>query len=766
MYMGDYNAQQIPFYVHCHDMVRNGNFLWDFGTELGTDFLSSYTYYTVTSPFFWLTVPFPSSWVPYLMGPLFVLKFSCAALASYAYIKKYTNTQKAAAFGALLYAFSGWSTYNIFYFQFHEPLIIFPLVLLALDKLIEEKKFGFFSLSIATSAILNYYFSVGIIVFVILYWFIRTVSKSWNMTVGKTFWILGEGILGLLMACFVLVPSAAAVFGMSRTGSLLNFKHWFYYESFEMYACIFQSLFLPPDIPAIQSGIYCKPVAWQSLSMYLPLIGPIGVLTFIEKNKKNWMSLLIKVCIVMMFIPVLNTLFTLLQPVYYARWFMMPLLIMSLMSAKSFEDYKVKDHVKPAIAVFLVTVIYSFVIIALNLTGVLSGGILGLFFIFTGLTIFSFILLFITYGNSKNKAPIKARRLLPLMLTVVIFFSSFSILYGFNSAQEGNDMSFIKRVNSDVSELATDNCRVSALTSYNNIFMYSKNIMATDCFHSVVDGNTSLFYESVLGSKRTVTSQVVMNYASYKSLLSVKYFVVDKTELKYYLDYDPKSNHGDKKSNETAKQIQSAYKKHGSALYPGFKSVVDREDYEIFENECYLPFGIPYDSYILQKDYNKLSTEQKNEALLKALIVTDKSDVSDLSEFKASESFSDDDYIKYCKNLKKLCGTNFKGSSSLKLKIETDAPCYILVSIPANDGWNATVNKKPSKILKADGGLIAVRVDAGNNLINLKYHSKPLEFGFKISFGASIVFLLLFVSTKIRNRIKKTDEELDTVFKI
>ena len=80
-YMGDYNAQQIPFYVHCDQAIREGNIIWDWGTELGTSFLGSYTYYTLCSPFFWFTLLFPTSWVPYLMGPLLMLKFALSGLA-------------------------------------------------------------------------------------------------------------------------------------------------------------------------------------------------------------------------------------------------------------------------------------------------------------------------------------------------------------------------------------------------------------------------------------------------------------------------------------------------------------------------------------------------------------------------------------------------------------------------------------------------------------------------------------------------------------
>ena len=77
LYYGDFNVQQVPFYQMCHDAVRSGNMGWSWTTDLGANFMGSYTFYLLGSPFFWLTIPFPSEAVPYLMAPLLVLKFAC-----------------------------------------------------------------------------------------------------------------------------------------------------------------------------------------------------------------------------------------------------------------------------------------------------------------------------------------------------------------------------------------------------------------------------------------------------------------------------------------------------------------------------------------------------------------------------------------------------------------------------------------------------------------------------------------------------------------
>ena len=114
-FYGDFNVQQIPFYKECHAAIKSGNIFWNWNTDLGANFIGSYSFYLLGSPFFWLTIPFPNSFVPYLMGPLLILKFGCAALTAYFYIRRFTRTPDAAMLGGLLYAFSGFSVYNIFF---------------------------------------------------------------------------------------------------------------------------------------------------------------------------------------------------------------------------------------------------------------------------------------------------------------------------------------------------------------------------------------------------------------------------------------------------------------------------------------------------------------------------------------------------------------------------------------------------------------------------------------------------------------------------
>lgn len=72
-YAGDYAYQQIPFYYHGARTVQDFSIGWDWYTDIGSDFIGSYTYYFLGSIFFWAIC-----WLP---GRLINLCNACYAVS-------------------------------------------------------------------------------------------------------------------------------------------------------------------------------------------------------------------------------------------------------------------------------------------------------------------------------------------------------------------------------------------------------------------------------------------------------------------------------------------------------------------------------------------------------------------------------------------------------------------------------------------------------------------------------------------------------------
>ena len=74
-YYGDYNVQQVPFYILAHRAVRNGQFFWNPYIDLGSSMGGSLSFYLWGSPFFWLTIPFQEETVPYILPFIMSLRY-------------------------------------------------------------------------------------------------------------------------------------------------------------------------------------------------------------------------------------------------------------------------------------------------------------------------------------------------------------------------------------------------------------------------------------------------------------------------------------------------------------------------------------------------------------------------------------------------------------------------------------------------------------------------------------------------------------------
>ena len=101
-YAGDFNSQQITFYRYMNGFVKGAGYpdsafagaphnTFSWATDLGSGVMNAYSFYLYGSPFFWLSVLLPQSWLPYMMVPLLVLKFGVAGGGAYLYLKRYVK---------------------------------------------------------------------------------------------------------------------------------------------------------------------------------------------------------------------------------------------------------------------------------------------------------------------------------------------------------------------------------------------------------------------------------------------------------------------------------------------------------------------------------------------------------------------------------------------------------------------------------------------------------------------------------------------------
>ena len=127
LYAGDFNSQQIPFYMYMNQMVKSGSLNWGWAIDLGSSVVNSYSFYLLGSPFFWLSCLFPRKAIPYVMPYLLMAKFAVGNLGAFGYLRRYAKNDNFAMIGALMYTFCGFSIYNIFFNHFIESVVFFSV---------------------------------------------------------------------------------------------------------------------------------------------------------------------------------------------------------------------------------------------------------------------------------------------------------------------------------------------------------------------------------------------------------------------------------------------------------------------------------------------------------------------------------------------------------------------------------------------------------------------------------------------------------------
>lgn len=746
MYYGDFNSQQLMFYKHAHQMVKEGNLGWDWGTDLGSGFLSTYSFYLIGSPFFWLTTLFPVGSTLYLMPWLLSLKTAVAAVCAYAFIRRFVENRDAAFIGAMLYAFSGFQTYNVFFNHFHDATAVFPLVLLGFEVLTQEKKRGLFALAVAATALINYYFFVGTVVFMLVYFFIRCSDKNFKMD-GKIFFSLAcEAVIGTAIAGIILLPSVLSVMENYRVSNRFIGLDYILYNDKARIPRIFQAFFTLSDMPARVNLFDVDSARWASIAGYLPLFSMCGVIAYYRtRKKKDWLCTALIVYVIMACIPFLNSSFILFNSSYYARWFYMPILLFTLMTSKVIDEDA--DLLKKGFAPTAIAGIGFLLVGSLpkyNDDKEIVYGQLAQYEELYKIQIRVTVLMIIALGVlifyvAKNNRKQFGKIAVWMTIAACIICNCSEVFYGVKQGSDNADyidraiygaknlnMDKLER-NSDYQNPDSTFYRIDTSESVDNWCMYW-DLSSMRCFHSAVNPSIMDFYRE-LGQTRDVASRMDTDVYPLRSLLSVKY---------YFNELPSKQRRGEEEV-EHPKTVGNL---------EDFTYADTMNGFNIYENKNFIPMGFAFDNYVLDRDIKDHSDKvEKTQMLMKTLVLTEAqadkySDVISYYEFDDEEDFTEEAYEKFCGERKaEACYSFTKDTNGFTGKIEIDEPKLVFFSVPFEYGWSAKVNGVDTDIEKVDYGLMAVLCPAGDSTIEFSYKADGLGKGIGLTITGIILML-------------------------
>ncbi|MBD5160057.1 MAG: YfhO family protein, partial [Ruminococcus sp.] len=672
IYYGDFNAQQIPFYNLANDAVRNGQFGWNWYTDLGSDLMTSYSFYLIGSPFFWLSTLLPRSLVTLSIPFLLALKHGVASLTAYAYIRKFVHSKNSALIGAMLYSFSGFQVYNIFFNHFQDVTAFFPLMLIAMEENINNNRKGVFALSVSLMAFINYYFFTGQAVFLIVYYLFRMKCTDFN-TSWRKFWLLClEAVAGTMIAGIILLPTAIAIMGNYRVSEHLYGQNVVLYSDKTRIARIIQTFFMPVDVPARPNLFDSDHAKWSSIGGYLPLFSMTGVITFFRTHKKHWSVKISVLCIICAFIPILNSAFYMLNASYYARWYYMPILIFSMMTARTLDEKDV--DIVPAIKICAVMLTAYGLISCIpeKKNDKLSFFTMPRDILYFLLTLAIAVVFLITTGyifyRKKKNFPYKRLAVCCTAVASVICVLT-AVIYGANSQKNAKDYinSAIKGGDSIYENVSEDNFFRIDISEDRDNYPMIWGLPTMRAFQSVVESSIMNFYPEV-DVQRDVASRPDRKHYTLRGLFSVKYYYQYKESID--------------ENTDIPKELT------------GFELVGENEYFDIYENKLYIPMGMAFDSFITKDELKDESASVREKTLLHSLVLDEqqaekysgilgKTDISELTSLGRS------DYDDLCMKRQINSGDTFSyDSKGFVSEITLDKPELVFYSVPYSKGWS------------------------------------------------------------------------------
>jgi len=749
LYCGDFNSQQLPFSYYLTGMLQQARqtgifptYCW--ATDLGSGFTESYSFYLLGSPFFRLASLLPQSWSPYLMVPLLCLKFAFAGAGACLWSRRYLTSPISCQLVGVLYAFSGFSVYNIFFNHFVDVVAVFPYLLWSVDSFFfapeSRQPLPYVPFAVALCLAVNYFFFVGQAVFLILYFVIRAKGEEWRPSLRKLALFALQVVLGVCMAAFLALPSFFQVLANPRVNSFSFGYNLILYRRTQQYLAILSSALLPPD-PAYLPNLFsdCS-VKWTSMSLYLPFVSMSGVLVYLRTHKKSCWKKLLLTCGVMAIVPVLNSAYYAFNSSYYCRWYYMPLLIMALVTARALEEAPRQQWLSAVRSCTLLTAVFLLSALLPDQDG--DGNFtlgaedsLTRLLISLAIAAGSLLLLYLLLNKLKDR-----RSLLVccgVLAGAIGCISGIFVIAAGKLPQQAGDAdypneTYIWRVQlKDWLDNADDSYyRIDTWESYTNLGLWldRSNIQF---FNSTVDPAIMEFYPSV-GISRDVASEVALDRYALRGLLGVKYLLTPSDRLAEFYEADTHS--GD------------------------WVEVTQIGPYSILEYQYYLPMGSCYEYYITPQQLEAVREKNRANLLLRALVLSEEQVAAygDWLQPLSDESCTVVSYHAYSEDIadrqQSCCDSFVTDTTGFTAHINTDKDTLVFFPVPYNQGWSATVNGSSAPVEKVDNGLMAIPVRAGDNTLRLEYSARGARAGKIISVVAVLAGLIWMVAEILYRR--------------
>ncbi len=238
----DMYHQYAPFFSEFQDKLsRGGSLLYSWNIGMGVNFSALYAYY-LASPMNWLLLLCPKSLVIEFMTYGIVLKIGLSGLSFAYYLNRHCGREDfgAGIFG-IFYALSGYMAAYSWNIMWLDCILLFPLIMLGMEKMLNEKSGLLYGVCLGFSILSNYYISIMTCIFMVIYYVVLLIldsgsGKTWKDYAAYTARFSMYSLLAGGAAAAVLIPEVYALQMTASAETTFPKTVSSYFSMFDMFA--------------------------------------------------------------------------------------------------------------------------------------------------------------------------------------------------------------------------------------------------------------------------------------------------------------------------------------------------------------------------------------------------------------------------------------------------------------------------------------------------------------------------------------------------
>lgn len=603
-----------PAFSYLGDFLReaflNGNLkFYDFSLGLGNDIFSFLgTWYL--EPLSFLSIFVPENYLEKAYLIIIIFRFYLVGASFSAYSLYMKNRVWPTLLASFVYTFSVYAlVFGVKWPVFLMPMIYLPILFIGIEKIIEKQSSTIFIIGIFFSTWTSYFYLYINTIICIIYFLIRVFQFNKNILVypfsrnsffKKSFLSIRSYLLGIGMAFVVLLPNIYIFLNSNRsTSAKQSIENMFYYGK-----GWFGGL-LKYTIAPVKLWAYSPLPEFDLFIGVIPISAISVILLFFNRKLKELLGLKIFAIIMGLFllIPIFTYILSGFNVINH-RWVYVFILFMAFIFAKMLPGYNKISKLTCLILVLYgigygmlvyreeknnIYVQIAFFLLIVSLMWVFCSNIFKFRYIINmgGISVIVFCSLFIfsDYIYSEDKGN---------MLSEYVNRDELDTLANGTSKEQikqikNIDHSFFRI---DEGKTKREGLSASALNNYYGCSFYN----------NVMDKNTTRYMQlnSNSGLRENILCLGFDSRTYLEEIAGVKYYIPSEEE---YVPYGYTLN----------ESLSSEYK-------------------NVYENNYALPIGFMYKDTISEKEYEKLETLERQEIMLKALVL-DKQETTNSADY-------------------------------------------------------------------------------------------------------------------------------------